>query len=216
MAKVNSWRNFRDPVSGGSHLVGAIGGVFACYYLIHRSNGVRQIFAFGVFGATLVLLYLASAAYHLLDSSQGLRKVLRRFDHSMIFIFIAGSYTPYCLITLRGPTGNHVLLAIWAFAAAGLFIKLFWLHAPRVLSTLIYLAMGWLILTVIGPLSRGLTANGLHWLVAGGLCYSLGAVVYALKRPDPIPEVFGFHEIWHCFVLAGSFCHFYSIATLVE
>lgn len=208
------WRKFRDPVSGGTHLAGALVGVAATFLLWLRASDARAAIAFGIFGVSLVLLYLASSAYHLLDVSEGARKVLRRFDHSMIFVFIAGSYTPFCLISLRGPLGDRVLWAVWLFAAAGLGLKLVWLHAPRWLSTFVYLAMGWTVLTVVSPLSQALTPAGWAWLVAGGTCYTVGAVVYAIKKPDPFPDVFGFHEIWHLFVLAGSFCHFCSVTTL--
>lgn len=208
------WTRFKDPVSGGTHLAGAAIGAIASLHLVSRAENARSATAFLIFGISLVLLYLASSAYHLLHVSEKSQRLLRRLDHSMIFVFIAGSYTPYCLITLHGTTGDTVLIAIWAFALLGTFVKIFWLHAPRALSTVLYLIMGWVALSILGPLSRGLSPAGFAWLVAGGLCYTFGAVVYAIKRPDPFPTVFGFHEIWHLFVLGGSTCHYFSVATL--
>ncbi len=208
---------FRDPVSGGTHLVGAVLGAVGSVSLLLSSlerGTPTHVLAFAIFGVSLVLLYLSSAAYHLLNVSDGARKVFRRIDHSMIFVLIAGSYTPYALLILHGPLPFGLLVGMWTLAAVGLLKKLFWLNAPRWLSTALYLVMGWSVLLVVVPLAEGLSRWGMIWLVAGGLCYTGGAVIYAVKRPDPFPNVFGFHEIWHLFVLAGSACHFLSIATL--
>jgi hemolysin III len=126
----------------------------------------------------------------------------------MIFFYIAATYTPICLIPLRGPWGWSLFGVVWGIALGGIVMKIFWLSAPRWLSTSIYLAMGWLVLVGIYPLAKAMSPASLAWLVAGGLVYSLGAVIYAVKWPDPLPRRFGFHEIFHLFVIGGSACHY--------
>ncbi|CCH48812.1 PAQR family membrane homeostasis protein TrhA [Pseudodesulfovibrio piezophilus] len=203
--------NLRDPVSGLTHLIGAFLAVLATVLLIVRSvNPVMpwHIVTFSIFGGGMILLYTASTLYHWLPVSEKGVLFLRRVDHSMIFFYIAATYTPICLIPLRGPWGWSLFGIIWGLALAGIMMKIFWLQAPRRLSTAVYLAMGWLVIVGIYPLVQALSAGALFWLVAGGVVYSLGAIIYAFKWPDPIPRILGFHEIFHLFVLGGSFCHF--------
>lgn len=201
----------RDPVSGLTHLIGAIFAVFATVFLILRSVEPVMpwhIVTFSIFGGGMFLLYTASTLYHWLPASERGLRFLRRLDHSMIFFYIAATYTPICLIPLRGPWGWSLFGVVWALALFGIAMKVFWLHAPRWLSTAIYLAMGWLVLVGIYPLVQALSIPALAWLAGGGLVYTLGAVVYALKWPNPIPRYFGFHEIFHLFVIGGTACHF--------
>jgi len=167
-----------------------------------------HIVTFSIFGGGMILLYTASTLYHWLPVSDDWRRFLRRVDHSMIFFYIAATYTPICLIPLRGPWGWSIFGTIWGLALFGIGMKVFWLTAPRWLSTGIYLAMGWLIIVGIYPLYLNLPGAALVWLVAGGVSYSIGAVVYGIKWPNPIPKHFGFHEIFHLFVIGGSACHF--------
>jgi hemolysin III len=171
--------------------------------------GVWHLISFSVFGSTLVLLYTSSALYHALNLSEKGILRMRRMDHIMIFMLIAGTYTPLCLVPLRGPWGWSMFGIVWGIALAGSVMKIFFIHVPRWVSTGMYLFMGWLCLVVVYPLVTTLSVPSLLWLAAGGGFYSLGALIYATKRPDPFPGRFGFHEIWHCFVLAGSFCHFW-------
>lgn len=204
-------RILRDPVNGLTHCVAAALAVAGTVALLLRSlDPVRpwHIVAFSVFGGGMVLLYTASTLYHWLPLDERGIRILRRIDHSMIFISIAATYTPICLITLRGPWGWSILTVVWTIALAGILLKIFWITAPRWLSTAIYLGMGWIALVGIYPLTRNLPLAGLAWLVSGGLLYSLGAVIYARKRPDPFPGYLGFHEIFHLFVIGGSTCHF--------
>lgn len=204
----------RDPVSGFTHLLGAMLGLLGLCFLLLRlppSGDWRSVTAALVFGSSLVLLYLSSAAYHLLHVSDQVRLVLRRIDHALIFTLIAGTYTPFCMVTLRESSGTWILWTVWSIAIAGFFLSVFWIHAPRWLTTALYLFMGWFAALYIKSLYLALSAPAFAWLVAGGLSYTLGAIVYALKRPDPFPPHFGFHEIWHLMVLAGSACHFISI-----
>lgn len=212
------WRWFREPVSGLTHLAGALASVaglaLLLYVAMHRGT-VWHIVSYSIFGTSLVLLYTASSLYHLLKASPPVLRALRRIDHIMIFVLIAGSYTPYCLLALRGPWGYGLLAVIWSIALAGIIVKLLWLDAPRWLTTGIYLAMGWMVVTAAGPLLRALPAAAIWWLSASGVFYTVGAVFYATKRPKLWPGVFGFHEAWHLFVLAGSVSHFVSVYQLI-
>jgi len=211
-------QKFRDPVSGLLHLAGAVFGALGMCFLVGRashSGSAMPVLAGFVFGSTLVMLYAASAFYHLLDVSPHARVYFRKLDHSMIYFLIAGSYTPFCLLALPQPLGRILLAVVWGFAALGLCLSLFWLSAPRWLTTAIYLFMGWLILFAIKPLMASVSAPIFSWLVAGGIFYTVGAIIYALKWPDPLPPHFGHHEIWHLFVLAGSGSHFVSISMLL-
>lgn len=203
--------SLRDPISGLTHCIGAALAVLGTVLLIMRSVSPAMpwhIVTFSIFGGGMILLYTASTLYHWLPLSEKGIRFMRRVDHSMIFFYIAATYTPICLIPLRGPWGWSIFGVIWGLAILGIGMKVFWLHAPRWFSTAIYLAMGWLVMVGIYPLFQSLPGAALAWLVGGGLVYSIGAVVYALKWPDPFPNVMGFHEIFHLFVIGGSFCHF--------
>ena len=195
-----------------SHGVGALGSVVALtlmvVYALVRAE-IWHVISFGIFGSTLILMYTSSFLYHALKIPDKALLVFRRIDHIMIFMVIAGSYTPLCLVPLRGAWGWSLFGTVWGIAVAGIFLKIFFMGAPRWISTLIYLSMGWLCVVAIYPLVKTLTPMALFWMTAGGLFYSVGAVVYALKKPDPLPGVFGFHEIWHCFVIFGSASHFW-------
>lgn len=208
------FRFFRDPVSGLTHLLGAVLSVLGLGFLISVSikhGTIWHIVSFSIFGASLILLYSGSAVYHLVRASAKVVRALRKMDHILIFVLIAGTYTPFCLVPLRGPWGWGLLLSIWGIGIAGMLMTIFWLDAPRWITTGVYLAMGWAIVVAAYPLIKTLPTGGLVWLAIGGLFYSVGAVIYAMKKPNIVPGVFGFHEIWHLFVMAGSFSHFWSI-----
>jgi hemolysin III len=211
-------KKFRDPVSGLTHFVGFLLSIAALVLLVTYSaiqGTTWHIVAFAIFGISLMLLYGASSMYHLLPLSARGISILRRIDHAMIFVLIAGTYTPVCLISLRGVWGWSLFGIIWGIAITGIFIAIFWINAPRWLSTLIYLIMGWLIMIAIYPLVQAIPFGGIVWFVLGGLCYTSGAIIYALKRPNPVLGIFGFHEIWHIFVMAGSFCHFWAMLRFI-
>lgn len=201
----------REPVSGLTHLFGAFMAMTGLVLLIHNAHKTVQVFAFSVFGISMVLLYLASSLYHLLPASSGLLRKLRRFDHFMIYLLIAGSFTPFILLVLTGIMKWVMLTGIWVLAGIGILMKTFWLNMPRWGSTIYYLAMGWFGLVMFPSLYEHFNHWGLFWIIVGGLAYSIGAIIYATKKPDPWPNVFGFHEIWHLFVMAGSFCHFWAV-----
>jgi hemolysin III len=196
---------FKDPISGLTHLATAIaalvGGVFLL--LAAPANWPARAAAL-VYGVTLVLLFAASATYHLVKTRPARELLLRRLDHTAIFLLIAGTYTPVCVIVLTGTLRWVMLTAIWSMALAGIGFKLLTMRSPRWLSVAIYMAMGWLGVLSFGPLFQALPPPAMLWLLAGGLLYSLGAVVYATKWLDFYPGVFGFHEVWHLFVTAAS------------
>lgn len=201
----------RDPMSGLTHFIGALLAVVGTVLLIAKSLSPAlpwHIATFSIFGGGMILLYTASTLYHWLPlSEQGVR-ILRRIDHSMIFFYIAATYTPICLIPMRGAWGWSIFGAVWGVAIAGIILKVLWIGAPRWLSTGFFLGMGWMVVVGIYPLAMALPAGALAWLMAGGVLYSVGAVVYARKWPDPWPNWLGFHEIFHLFVMGGSVCHF--------
>ena len=208
----------KDPASGLSHLAGAVLSVIGLVALLQVGIANRdpwQIVSFAIFGGSLILLYSASAVYHLLNVSVRAEVVLRKLDHIMIFVLIAGTYTPICLIALRGPAGYAMLAVVWSLAVAGVFFKVFYLNAPRWAYTGVYLLMGWMSLFIIVPLARAVGFRTLLWLLLGGVFYSLGAVIYGLKKPNLIPRWLGFHEIFHVFIILGSLSHFYFVYSLV-
>jgi hemolysin III len=198
----------REPVNGASHLLGLLLAGAGTILLLKMASGPWQLAAFSVYGATLILLYGASSLYHLLPVSDRPLRVLRILDHIAIYFLIAGTYTPIALITLDSRLGWVLLAVVWLIAVAGIPFKLFFLDAPVWLSTGTYLAMGYLALVAVVPLAEAVSISGLVWLVAGGVAYTAGAVIYARRRPDPFPGLFGHHEIWHLLVLTGSACHF--------
>jgi len=201
---------FREPASGLIHLASALAAAVGAAALVTASPQVahRQI-ALAVYGASLVLLFAASAAYHLMRTSSSGELLLRRLDHTAIFLLIAGTYTPVCVIVLCGPLGKTMLIAIWVIAAAGILLKVFFIErVTRWVSVALYVLMGWLAIVGIVPLFRALPLSALGWLLAGGLLYTAGAVIYATKRLNPFPGVFGFHEIWHLFVSAAAASHY--------
>ena len=198
----------REPFNGASHLVGLVLACAGTWALLRWANGPWEVAAFTIYGATLILLYGSSFLYHSLPVAGRPLKALRTLDHIAIYFLIAGTYTPVALITLHDRLGWSLLAAVWVIAIAGIPFKLLYLDAPVWLSTTIYLAMGYLALVAIVPLAQAVSLTGLLWLVAGGVAYTIGAVIYSSRQPDPFPGRFGHHEIWHLLVMAGSACHF--------
>ena len=201
----------REPVSGLTHLLGVILSIVALIILSVSSiseNNIYNFISFWIFGISLILLYSASTIYHLSWFSEKSIKVLQHIYHSMIYVLIAGSYTPICLIALKGKLGLAILFIIWLMAILGILVKNFWFNAPRWLSTAFYIIMGWFIIIAIFPLSKVLPAGGMWWLVLGGVAYTVGGIIYGTKWPKIPFKYFSFHETFHLFVLLGSFCHF--------
>jgi hemolysin III len=198
----------REPVNAYSHLVGLILATAGTLVLLRLAHGPAQAVAFAVYGGSLILLYAASTAYHALPLPRHRLRALRTLDHIAIYFLIAGTYTPVALVTLHGPSGWALLAGAWTIAVAGIPFKIWWLDAPIWLSTGIYLGMGYMALLAAAPLAQAVSAGGLAWLVAGGVAYTIGAIIFSRERPNPFPGVFGHHEIWHILVLVGSGCHF--------
>ena len=198
----------KDPISALTHFIGFLAVIPVSIGLLDLAETKLEMISFLVFGISMMLLYGASTIYHTLKLSADKTMLLRRIDHMMIFILIAGTYTPVCLITLAGKFGTILLSAIWLIATAGVFMKIFWMSAPRWLSTSIYVIMGWLSITAFVPLMKTVGWGGFGTLLAGGIAYTVGALIYALKKPNlAILKSFGFHEIFHVFVMIGSAFH---------
>lgn len=208
----------RDPISGLTHFIGAILSFVGLLILINNSillkNG-QHLFVYIVFGLSMVFLYSMSATYHFATASDKVLKVLRKLDHSAIYVLIAGTYTPICMIALKGNLRFYMTFGIWFLALIGILMKIFWFNAPRWLYTLFYVVMGWISVLIISPLTKVIPASGIAWLVAGGVLYTIGAVIYGLKKPNFHSKYFGFHELFHIFVLLGSLCHYILIAKYI-
>ena len=207
----------REPANGLTHLAGAALSVVALGVLLWlgiRAGDPRAVIGFTVFGLSQIALYTASGLYHSLRLAPEQTALLRRIDHMMVFVLIAGTYTPICLVALHGGWRWGLLGTIWGLAVAGLIVKTRWMHAPRWLSTVLYLLMGWVAIVAAPALFHALPAGAVAWLLAGGVVYSIGAVIYALKRPNLIPA-FDHHALWHLFVLAGSACFFWVMVQYV-
>jgi hemolysin III len=207
-------RALRDPFSGLSHAFGLVLGACGSIWLFAQAQSLGARIAIAVYAACLVALYAASTLYHLVDAGEHVTRRLRLFDHSAIFLFVAGTSTPVLFHGLRGGQRVIMLSLLWGLAVIGVGLKVFAPSAPRALSTAMYVGMGWSVVVVAPALVAALSPACLACVAVGGVVYTAGAVVYATKWPDPRPPVFGFHEVWHLFVLAGSALHFAAIALL--
>lgn len=203
----------REPGSAITHYIGMMLAIFASVPLLVKAgttSGIRNMAAMAVFIGSMILLYGASAMYHSVNLEGSRLKFFRKIDHMMIFVLIAGTYTPVCLIILGGKIGYTLLAVVWSIAAVGMLIKAFWVTCPKWFSSVIYIAMGWVCVFVFGNLWSTLLLGGFLWLLAGGIIYTIGGVIYALKLPifNSKHKGFGSHEVFHLFCMAGSFCHF--------
>lgn len=206
----------KEPFCGLSHGLGALLSVAALVTLLWLADGrVWNTTAAAIYGATLILLYAASATYHSLRSTPRVEALLQKLDHSAIFLLIAGSYTPICLLALRGEHGWILLGAVWTLAILGVTGSLGWKTMPDWLRVSLYVVMGWLVLGALSPLRESLSSAGWAWLLLGGAIYSVGTVIFALDKPHLWPGKFSAHDLWHIFVIGGSVCHFVTIAGLV-
>lgn len=206
-------RHIKEPGSAITHFIGMLMAIFAAVPLLikaaHEPSRI-YIISLTIYAASLILLYAASTTYHTFDISAKVNTVLKKIDHMMISVLIAGSYTPVCLIVLKGKTGIILLSIVWAIAVAGILIKAFWVYCPKWVSSVLYIGMGWLCVLALVPIYRALPHAGFAWLLAGGIIYTIGGIIYGLKLPifDSKHKNFGSHEIFHVFVMAGSICHF--------
>lgn len=203
----------REPGSAITHFIGMMMAIVAATPLmvkVSMDSDITACIAMAVFICSMVALYGASAIYHSVTVKDNILKVFRKLDHMMIFVLIAGSYTPVCLIVLGGQIGYTLLAVVWGIALAGMIIKMCWITCPKWFSSVIYIAMGWVCLAVFGTLWNALPHSAFLWLLAGGIIYTAGGVIYALKLPvfNARHKYFGSHEIFHLFVMGGSICHF--------
>ena len=208
----------RDPYDGlrrwsalthGLGILLAILGTVLLLVQAHDLGGsVWHYVTFAVYGGTMIELYTASTLYHSINTTVKGRVALKKLDHASIYFLIAGTYTPICLVPLRGPWGWSLFGIIWGLALLGVVLSLVWIHSPRWVTAGIYLFMGWLAIFAIYPLSQVLALRGLFWLLLGGVLYTIGGVMYAMKWPGRGNPKFGCHEIFHVFILLGSVCHY--------
>ena len=203
----------KDPGSAITHFIGMLMAIFAAVPLLikaaHEPSRI-YIISLTIYAASLILLYAASTTYHTFDISAKVNTVLKKIDHMMISVLIAGSYTPVCLIVLKGKTGIILLSIVWAIAVAGILIKAFWVYCPKWVSSVLYIGMGWTCVLAFTQILNNMSPAAFGWLLAGGIIYTAGGVIYALKLPlfNNRHKNFGSHEIFHLFVMGGSACHF--------
>lgn len=212
----------REPGSAITHFIGMLLAAVATLPLLLKTamtSNTDSVKAMTIFAISMILLYGASTLYHSVNLKGKYLEFFKKMDHMMIFVLIAGSYTPICMIALGGRLGYDLLLLIWGIAFVGMLIKALWINCPKWFSSVIYIAMGWVCVIVFGKLTQTMTATSFGWLLAGGIIYTIGGVIYAIKIPalDNKKKFFGTHEIFHLFVMGGSICHFvcmYNITPL--
>ncbi|WP_100012910.1 PAQR family membrane homeostasis protein TrhA [Lentibacillus sediminis] len=209
----------REPVNGLTHLVGAILAFAGLLAMVIKASITTEsalvIMSVIIFGISMILLYSASATYHMVVAKDRVIAFLRRIDHAMIYVLIAGTYTPILLIGLNGVSGWVLFGVVWTLALAGVTFKMVWFHSPRVLSTALYVGLGWIAVFFISSLAPVLGTGGIVLLLLGGLFYTVGAVIYWLKPSFLATKHFGFHEIFHIFIMIGSLFHFFCVYSYV-
>lgn len=206
-------QHIKDPGSAITHFIGMLMAIFAAVPLLIRAAqepGRIYVISLAIYAVSLILLYAASTTYHTFDLSKKINTVLKKIDHMMIFVLIAGSYTPICLLVLKGRTGMILLSLVWGIAIVGILIKAFWVFCPKWVSSVLYIGMGWTCVLAFTQILNSMSTAAFGWLLAGGIIYTIGGVIYALKLPifNSRHKNFGSHEIFHLFVMGGSACHF--------
>lgn len=205
--------HIKDPGSAITHFIGMLMAIFAAVpLLIKAAHEPSRIYigSLTVYAISLILLYAASTTYHTFDISPKVNTILKKIDHMMISVLIAGSYTPVCLLVVKGTCGITLLCVVWAFAIAGILIKAFWVFCPKWISSVLYIGMGWTCVLAFSQILNNMSSAAFAWLLTGGIIYTVGGVIYALKLPifNSRHKNFGSHEIFHLFVMGGSMCHF--------
>ncbi len=206
-------RYVKDPGSAITHFIGMLMAIFAAIPLIIKAAhepGRIYLVSIIIYAASLILLYAASTTYHTFNRSKRVNTILKKIDHMMISVLIAGSYTPICLLVLGDKKGLILLTIVWSFAIIGILIKAFWVYCPRWVSSVLYIGMGWTCVLAFTQILNSMSTAAFLWLLAGGVIYTAGGVIYALKLPifNVKHKNFGSHEIFHLFVMGGSACHF--------
>ena len=206
-------KHIKDPGSAITHFIGMLMAIFAAVPLLikaaHEPSRI-YIISITVYAISLILLYAASTTYHTFDRSERINTILKKIDHMMISVLIAGSYTPICLLVLKGRTGIILLSIVWGIAVIEMLIKAFWVFCPKWVSSVLYVGMGWTCVLAFTQILNALSPAAFGWLLAGGIIYTVGGIIYALKLPffNTRHKNFGSHEIFHLFVMGGSACHF--------
>ena len=205
--------HIKDPGSAITHFIGMLMAIFAAVPLLikaaHEPSRIYVI-SIAIYAISLIILYAASTTYHTFNKSEKINTILKKIDHMMISVLIAGSYTPICLLVLKGKTGIILLSIVWGIAIVGILIKAFWVYCPKWVSSVLYIGMGWTCVLAFTQLLNSMSPAAFGWLLAGGIIYTVGGVIYALKLPlfNSRHKYFGSHEIFHLFVMGGSICHF--------
>lgn len=210
----------KDPGSALTHFIAMLTAMVAATPLLIKAAsvpGTMHLKALSVFIVSMILLYAASTVYHTFDISEHVNKILRKIDHMMIFILIAGTYTPVCLIVLGNKSGYQMLSLVWGIAIVGIIINALWINCPKWFSSLVYIAMGWICVLAFRQIVLALPKSAFLWLLTGGLIYTAGGIIYALKLPifNATHKNFGSHEIFHLFVMGGSLCHYVMMYAFV-
>ena len=213
-------RHIKDPGSAITHFIGMLMAIFAAIPLLIQASREQDsvyLISLTVYAVSMVLLYAASTTYHTFDISKKVNTILKKIDHMMIFVLIAGSYTPICLLVLDRKIGIPLLILVWGIAIVGILIKALWVFCPKWVSSGLYIGMGWTCVLAFGQMLNGLSRAEFGWLLAGGIIYTIGGIIYALKLPifNMKHKNFGSHEIFHLFVMGGSACHFVVMYLLV-
>ena len=188
--------------------------VFGVLVVAFADDG-RERVAAGIYAASVTGLFGASALYHRVTWRPSVRRWMRRLDHAMIFVLIAGTYTPFALLVLQGPLADAILIVVWAGALTGIVVKLVWIHAPKGVAAAAYVALGWVAVIAFPQLVEHAGVAATTLIAAGGVLYTVGAIVYATRRPDPIPQVFGYHEVFHALVIAAAALQFAAVCVAV-
>lgn len=215
----NKHLKVKDPGSALTHFIAMVTAALAATpLLIKAANGMNRSYfgAFVIFIGSMICLYGASTVYHTFDISEKVNTILRKIDHAMIFVLIAGSYTPVCLIVLPKSVGIPLLTAVWCITIIGTIFKICWINCPHWLSSVMYIGLGWLCVLAFSSIMKNLSHAAFMWLLIGGIIYTVGGVIYALKLPlfkKHQWKNFGNHELFHIFVMLGSLCHFIMVYT---
>ena len=217
---MKSQHHIKEPGSAITHFIGMLMAIFAAVPLLikaaHEPSRIYVI-SLAVYSASMILLYAASTTYHTFDISAKINMILKKWDHMMISVLIAGSYTPICLLVLKGKTGLILLAIVWSFAIVGILIKAFWVYCPKWVSSILYIGMGWTCVLAFTQILNSMSRTSFIWLLTGGIIYTVGGIIYALKLPifNSKHKNFGSHEIFHLFVMGGSMCHFVVMYALL-
>ena len=215
-------KKLKDPGSAITHFIAMMMAVFAAFPLVIKafSDGTKVMVSCLIFIVSMILLYGASTIYHSFDKGERINKILKKLDHAMIFVLIAGSYTPVCLLVIKGKTGITLLSLVWGVAILGIIFKMVWVTCPKWLSSVMYIAMGWMCVMAFSPIINNTSKSQFGWLLVGGIIYTVGGILYAIKTPrvnafNARHKFFGTHEIFHIFVMVGSMCHFIMLYNFI-